>query len=192
MTYDPRIHHRRSIRLKGYDYSRPGYYFFTTCILDRRCILGDVADAEMRCNELGDAVWAIWRELPLHYPHVCLDAFVVMPNHVHGIIQLVGIPMPPGKRRHAFPEIVRSFKSFASRDINRLLGTPGDNHWQRDYWEHVVRTQGELERIRRYIQNNPRRWEFDRFHGTRPVHTDRTGGIRTIRTNVRTDRTGGL
>lgn len=163
MAYNPRIHHRRSIRLKGYDYRKPGGYFFTTCILDRRCILGEVVDAEMRCNALGDGVWEIWRGLPLHYPHVQLDSFVVMPNHAHGIIVLTDAPMPPGKKRHPFTEVMRSFKSFSSRAINVVLGTPGVSHWQPNYFEHVIRNQREFDRIRRYIENNPRRWWFDRF-----------------------------
>jgi len=134
MAYNPRIHHRRSIRLRGYDYRRPGFYFFTTCIKHMRCILGEVVDGEMHCNPLGEQVWEIWRGLPDHYAHVRLDSFVVMPNHAHGIVELLDIPMPPGKRRHPFSEVVRSFKSFSASRINEQLMTPGQNRWHRNYW----------------------------------------------------------
>ena len=87
--YDPKRHHRRSIRLKGYDYTQPGAYFVTTCTHNREPLFGRVVDGEMVLNALGEIVWACWREIPIHFPHVELDAFVVMPNHVHGIIWIV-------------------------------------------------------------------------------------------------------
>lgn len=89
MPYDPYRHHRRSIRLKGYDYTRSGAYFITSCVKDRMCLFGSVRDGRMRLNVLGEIVWDVWNGLPRHYPHVRLDAFIVMPNHIHGIIRLV-------------------------------------------------------------------------------------------------------
>ncbi|HPN32919.1 MAG TPA: hypothetical protein PK843_00255 [bacterium] len=90
MTYDPNKHHRRSIRLKGYDYSQAGAYFVTICTQNRQCLFGDVTDGEMRLNAAGQMVQSVWDELPLFYPGVDIDEFVVLPNHVHGIVILVG------------------------------------------------------------------------------------------------------
>ncbi|MEK7442621.1 MAG: transposase, partial [Chloroflexota bacterium] len=89
MKFDPLRHHRHSIRLKGYDYSRAGAYFVTMCAWHREMIFGEVVEGEMRLSEAGQMVCDVWEGLPTHYAHVELDAFVVMPNHVHGIIVLV-------------------------------------------------------------------------------------------------------
>ena len=181
MPYDPRKHHRRSIRLPGYDYAQPGAYFVTICTHRRACLFGRVVDGEMRLNDAGRIVQASWDDLPNHYPHVQLDAFVVMPNHVHGIIILTddvvaigaGLrpapirPAPitqPTTKRHPLSEIVRAFKSFSSRRINQLRGTPGTRTWQRNYYEHIVRNEGDLHRIRAYIANNPAKWFNDRHY----------------------------
>ncbi|MCP9469504.1 MAG: hypothetical protein NNA31_05825 [Nitrospira sp.] len=92
MKYDPEKHHRRSIRLKGYDYSQDGAYFVTICTHNRVCLFGEVVDGELRLNELGEIVAWTWRDLPNHVPNVELDAFVVMPNHVHGIVVIPAAP----------------------------------------------------------------------------------------------------
>ena len=94
MTYDPERHHRRSIRLRGYDYSQAGAYFVTACVQSRECLFGAVADGELRLNRYGEIVMRCWDELPAHYPTVELDAFVVMPNHIHGILVLTGALAP--------------------------------------------------------------------------------------------------
>ena len=177
MRFDPERHHRRSIRLKGYDYSQPGTYFITICAHDRACLFGEVVDGEMRLNEYGHIVRRCWEEIPLHFPHAELDTFVVMPNHVHGIVILTvgarhdvgarhAVPLPhteqfgkpvPG----SIPTIVRSFKSATTRHINALRGTPGAPVWQRNYYEHIVRNEESLNRIREYILTNPIRWAMD-------------------------------
>ncbi|MDP2896968.1 MAG: hypothetical protein Q8Q12_10495 [bacterium] len=90
MAYDPERHHRRSIRLRGYDYSAEGAYFVTICTQDRACLFGEVVDGEMRLHSAGTMVQGAWDELPSFYPGIVVDAFVVMPNHIHGIIALVG------------------------------------------------------------------------------------------------------
>ena len=161
MPYDPRKHHRRSIRLPGYDYAQPGAYFVTICTHGRACLFGRVVDGEMRLNDAGRIVQASWDDLPNHYPHVQLDAFVTMPNHVHGIIILMD---EPTTKRHPLSEIVRAFKSFSSRRINQLRGTPGTRTWQRNYYEHIIRNEGDLRRIRAYIANNPAKWFKDRHY----------------------------
>ena len=90
MKYDPSRHHRRSIRLKGYDYSQAGAYFITLCAQDRECLFGEVVDGEMRLNDAGRMIESVWNEIPLFYPGVDIDEFAVMPNHVHGIVILAG------------------------------------------------------------------------------------------------------
>ena len=89
MKCNPDVHHRRSIRLKGYDYSQPGAYFITICTYRRACLLGDVIEGDMHLNPLGNMAWQCWQAIPDHFPHAVLDAFVVMPNHVHGIVWIV-------------------------------------------------------------------------------------------------------
>jgi REP element-mobilizing transposase RayT len=160
---------RRSIRLKGFDYGTPGAYFVTICAHNRACVFGEVVDDVVRLNDPGNIVAASWADLPTHYPHVRLDAFVVMPNHVHGILLLtegggVGAgfkPAPTRTNRHPLSEVVRGFKSFSARRVNGIRNTPGAPVWQRNYYENIIRSQSSLDRIRRYIIGNPAEWSFD-------------------------------
>ncbi len=191
MPYNPEKHHRRSIRLKGYDYTQPGAYFITVCTYMRECLFGEVVDGQMRLNAWGQIVEQCWREIPIHFPHVALDAFVVMPNHIHGIIVIGDVgathasplhqtsasplqptspsPLPPshpvhptGPSQGSVGAIVGSFKSVTTRRINALRGTPGAPVWQRNYYEHIIRNEPSLQRIREYIAMNPLRWHLDR------------------------------
>lgn len=169
-------HTRRSIRLKGHDYSQPGAYFVTVCTQDRACLFGEVTDGEMRLNPAGQLVESGWCAIPDHFPLARLDSFVVMPNHVHGIIVLSNVrathaspprhPVLPGRprgpQRHSIGAIVGSFKSAVTKNINASRGTPGAPVWQRNYYEHVVRDEGSLNRIRQYILDNPAQWAMDR------------------------------
>jgi len=180
-----RRHHRASIRLRGYDYAAPGAYFVTIVTHGRSTWFGEVADGAVGLNPIGQITQEVWEGLPNHYEHVQVDAFVVMPNHVHGIIVLtadVGAGLkpapttglgrtPPGlgpartgdtPRRHGLPEIVRAFKTFSARHINALRHTPGQPVWQRNYYEHIIRDEDALNRIRQYIAENPLRWAHDR------------------------------
>lgn len=186
MTHQ-RTRNRRSIRLKGYDYTQPGAYFVTICTYQRIHLFGEVVDGEMRLNAFGEIVRQAWFDLPNHYGHVELDAFVVMPNHIHGIIILTAdtvgaglkpaptptptvgaglrpAPTPAPTKRHPLSEIVRALKTFSARRINALRGTTGTPVWQRNYWEHVIRTERALDAIRRYIIHNPARWHLDRYN----------------------------
>lgn len=156
MPYDPNKHHRRSIRLPGYDYTSAGAYFVTICTQSRQPLFGDVQAGEMRLSAAGRIVWQCWSDLPDHYAYVSLDAFIAMPDHVHGIVVL-----NEGDRtlfRHGLPEIVRALKTFSARRINHVRGTSGNSVWQRNYYEHIVRDEQELGRIREYIDDNPVRW----------------------------------
>jgi len=168
-TSKPTRQNRRSIRLRGYDYSQAGAYFVTVCAQDRLCLFGGIADGEMRLNDAGRTVQTVWDALPDHYPQVEMDVCVIMPNHVHGIIILaVGAGFKPAPTkpapamRHGLPEIVRAFKTFSARRINEMRGMPGGKIWQRNYYEHIIRNDDELNRIREYIANNPAQWEMDR------------------------------
>jgi REP-associated tyrosine transposase len=174
MRSDPAKHHRHSIRLKGYDYACAGAYFVTICTQNRECLLGEITNGVMASNSFGAIVQACWDDLPNHYPNMELDAFVIMPNHVHGIVKLTDVvgaglvgaglrpaPTENAAKRHGLPEIVRAFKSFSARRINELREMSGTVVWQRNYYEHVIRNDDELNRARRYILDNPARWTID-------------------------------
>jgi len=156
-------HRRKAIRLPGYDYSQAGEYFVTICTKDREHIFGKIEAGRMLVNGFGEIVASCWMDLPNHYPYVQTDEFVVMPNHVHGIIVITERnPVKEGSepsptRRHPLSEIVRSFKTFSAKRINECRGTPGLSVWQRNYYEHIIRDERSLERIREYIVSNPER-----------------------------------
>ncbi len=181
MCYYPEIHHRRSIHLKEYDYSLPGVYFITICTKNKECLLGEIIDREMKLNDIGKLVQNYWVEIPNHFSNVMLDKFVVMPNHVHGIIiigdvgaTLAVAPSPAitqNQRAGASPaptslgQIVGAYKSLC---VNHWLKYIKQNKidgigkfWQRNYYEHIIRNENELNRIRHYIINNPMNWESD-------------------------------
>jgi REP element-mobilizing transposase RayT len=176
--YHPRKHNRQSIRLKGYDYSKPGYYFVTICVADRYCLFGEILDEEMHLNEYGKIAKAEWLRTENLRDNVCLDEFVVMPNHVHGIIKIIdknssrGVspyaPAAAKKSKNKFRSpsnnlgaMVRGYKSTVTKQINKLNNQPGDKVWQRNYYDHIIRNRHELNRIRKYIQDNPKNWEND-------------------------------
>jgi REP element-mobilizing transposase RayT len=142
------------LRLPHHDYASPGAYFVTVCTHERRCLFGDIRDDAMHPNEMGQTIEACWRDLPHHYVNVALDTFVVMPNHVHGIVT---IKTPrESVSSHGLMQIVRSFKAFSARRIGVVP------LWQRGYYEHVIRSDESLAKIREYIASNPIRWALDR------------------------------
>ncbi|MBF8296081.1 MAG: transposase [Bacteroidetes bacterium] len=160
---------RKRLRLKEYDYSQPGAYFVTICTKDREERFGEIVDGEMRANNSAAVVWSCWNDLPNHYPNVELDAFVIMPNHVHGIImvldeQIVGATpaSPLQRKRHRLGDIVGSFKSAVTKRANEIRGTAGSPLWQRGYYDHIIRDDRSLTRIREYIAHNPQRWASDK------------------------------
>ena len=183
MSWEP-DRRRRSIRLKGYDYTRPGAYFVTLCAHERACLFGAIVDGAMRLNGYGEVVREEWLRTAALHSHVELDAFVVMPNHMHGIIIITGdtvgarciVPLPPPQTESfgkpvpgSIPTLIRLFKAAATRRINHLRGTPGAPVWQRNYYEHIVRSEDGLRRIREYISTNPIRWDDDPENPARRV-----------------------
>jgi putative transposase len=155
--FNPDIHHRRSIRLKHYDYSGAGAYFITVCAHNRECLFGEILNTEMHLTEYGHAIRECWEWLGNQYNTIDLDAFVIMPNHVHGIIIMRdpdGKPKPLGR-------IVGALKTVSAKKVNGMRDTPGSPLWQRNYYEHVIRTEDDLNRIREYITFNPARWAED-------------------------------
>lgn len=169
--FDPKIHHRRSIRLKGYDYTSAGAYFVTVVTYQRDRLFGDITNEEMRLSGLGKVADECWRSIPEHFPSVELGAHIVMPNHVHGIIVIhddgsgagdrgKGAAMlRPNVKPGSLGAIVRSYKSAVSYRANKELNMTAI--WQRNYYEHIIRNEKELDNIWRYIESNPARWEED-------------------------------
>lgn len=185
---------RRMLRLPGYDYTLPGAYFVTLVTLGRNNLFGEVNREEVQLTIVGEITRACWKAVPCHFSRAGLDEFVIMPNHLHGILWIfddenrdkpcVGarhaVPLQQtamdltnggralslerfGKPRSgSIPTILRSFKSAVTRQINEMLGTPGAPVWQRGYYEHVVRDEADLARIRAYITDNPAQWALDR------------------------------
>jgi REP element-mobilizing transposase RayT len=151
---------RPSLRLKGYDYSLPGYYFFTFCVKRRKKILGHIIEGTMYLNVYGQIVKFTWFDLVNHVSGISLDAFVVMPDHVHGIVVILDVdnePTATSKSSHKpLPEIIRQLKTFSAIRINKARKTAGQRVWQRNYYERIIRNNDELNRIRAYIINNPR------------------------------------
>jgi REP element-mobilizing transposase RayT len=185
MPHDPQKHHRRSLRLPGVAYASPGAYFVTICAFQRHCLFGQVVDGVVNLNRFGRLVETEWLRSPDIRREIELDAFVVMPNHLHGIVWIVGTdqtaagargpsPLPTsnissgqpvrGPSPKSLGAFVAGFKSTVTKQINQLRVTPGQPVWQRNYWERVVRDERALHAIRRYIQNNPIRWVEDDLH----------------------------
>ncbi|MBI5876675.1 MAG: transposase [Chloroflexi bacterium] len=179
------MHHRRSIRLRGYDYTQPGAYFMTIVTRGREHLFGAIVDGEMRLNEAGQLVADCWSRIPRHFPFAAVDSFIVMPNHLHGIIIINGDgrgeasterswtisgasvdasplqPRPHGTAPGSLAAIVQNVKSVSTRRINATRQADGSPIWQRNYYEHIIRSNTSLNRIREYIVDNPARWDTD-------------------------------
>lgn len=167
MKFDPQKHHRRSIRLKGYDYSLAGAYFVTIVAWRREMLFGDVVDGTAVLNELGEIVRDEWERTAIVRPNVELGEYVVMPNHFHGILvfvdDFVGATrrVAPTLRPNSLGAVVGQFKSIVTKRINRLQNVAGRPVWQRNYYERTIRNNREMDRIHRYIQSNPSMWAED-------------------------------
>jgi putative transposase len=208
MKYDPKQHHRRSIRLRGYDYSLPGAYFITICIHHKQCLLGEIVEGQMHRNTYGEIVQEEWFRSATIRKEIQLDAWMVMPNHVHGIVKITPVGAhghaphddspqpfvtpgvgahghvtqygaPPQRRQRSLATFVGGFKSAVKVRINYMRGTPGLPVWQSNYYEHVVRDEDELDKIREYILTNPVRWRDDRENPEHEIGA-RDIGVRNV------------
>ena len=207
MPPESNLPRRRAMRLPGYDYTQPGAYFVTICVQHRKCLFGTVTDRKLQLNEIGQIIIDCWNHIPQHFPSVELYEYVVMPNHMHGIIAW-GIPKPedphppkiaearsPRLSQIATPfentknvgarsprplknnlnrinetpsfslgKIIAYFKYQSTKRINQRYNTPGMRLWQKNYYDHIVRDDPDLQRLREYIQINPMKWELDQLH----------------------------
>ncbi len=164
-------HHRRSIRLKEYNYCQPGAYFVTVCTHNQECVFGDVIDGNMHLNECGQVVGKEWLKTFDIRKNLLLDKYIVMPNHFHGIIVITAgrgtLQRAPTLEQfgkpvsNSLPTIIRLLKSTTTKQINEWRKTPGMYLWQRNYYEHIIRNEDELNRVREYVANNSLQWQFD-------------------------------
>jgi REP element-mobilizing transposase RayT len=174
MNFNPDLHHRRSIRLEDYDYTRAGAYFVTICTFERECLFGEVVEGVMGLNRSGEIVRDEWLMTDELRNYVVLDEFMVMPNHFHAVLMIderrgtacraptvesFGCPVAG-----SLPTVIRSFKSAATKRINILRDNSGGPVWQRNYYDRVIRDERELDSIRQYITDNPVKWEEDENH----------------------------
>jgi putative transposase len=186
MVFDPAKHHRRSIRLQGYDYSQKGMYYITICTTHRVCLFGHVKERKMWLNEAGQMVHTVWNDMSMHYLEIEIDAFVVMPNHVHAIIILVGGAascnqsgqpqgVAPTTTTLSLADVVHRYKTLTTKlytdgvKKNGWLPFAG-KLWQRNYYENIIRNEESLNLIREYINNNPMQWRLDRDNPKRGTH----------------------
>ena len=207
------IRHRKSLRLQGYDYAQTGLYFVTVCTENRRCLFGEIIvgagskPAQMVVNENGEIVKNTWFDLVNHVDDIVLHEFVVMPNHVHGIIEIdrhrngtvvdraglepaptrengferaglepaptrgnefVGAGSKPAstEKRQPLSEIVRQFKTFSAKRINQLRNSSGAKVWQRNYYEHVIRSEESYLKIAEYVRHNAATWLTDKYYSS--------------------------
>ncbi len=227
MPYDSFKHHRRSIRLKGYDYSQPGAYFVTMVTHGRMHLFGEIVDGVMRLNDFGEIAQAEWLKTPSIRPEIALDEFQIMPNHFHAIVMIMDYGNPIGAHGNA-PEsidgasvgahgnapcsthgnaprpahgnapdpahsnlpsapsviggdsirahcraplhrlsrslatLIGGYKTIVTIRVNEIRRAPGAKLWLRNYHDHIIRNEDELSRIRKYIRNNPLRWDNDK------------------------------
>lgn len=149
---------RRAIRLKGYDYRANGAYFITICTVNREPVLGSVFDGEIHHSPTGEIVQDAWLWLEQQYLYVILDAFVIMPNHLHGILVLAPTgevaPKPLGG-------LIGAFKTVSTKQFNQRQGLDAGKLWQPYFHDHIIRNEADLDRVRKYIADNPARWKED-------------------------------
>jgi len=167
MKFDPQKHHRRSIRLKGFDYSSAGTYFVTIVAWRREMLFGEIVDGINLLNDCGKIVAEKWEWLETQYSYVELGAWIVMPNHFHGILVIHedgrgGSRSAPTPIKHKpLGGLIGAFKTVSTKYINLLRNTEGQLVWQRNYFEHIIRTEREWDNIHRYIESNPSMWTED-------------------------------
>lgn len=199
MTYNPDIHKRQSIRLKGYDYSQSGLYFITICCYQRECLFGNIINSQIILNNFGQLIKEEWLKSAEIRKEIEFDDFVIMPNHFHGIViinqeinsdfmkndvdfqdnnvgangrsplQQIQSSRPKiSMKPKSISSLIAGFKSATTKKINIIRNTPQNPVWQRNYYDHIIRNDESLAKIREYVQNNPLSWENDQLHPNNP------------------------
>lgn len=174
---------RKALRLKDYDYSKPGFYFVTICSYMQFSLFGEINNDILGLNENGLIIDCFWNKIPNKFPNIQLDEYVIMPNHIHGIIQIispVGADMEvrpyhdgpkgcdnPTDYVSSIPEIIQWYKSITTKEYEKYIhalapGFPQVKLWQRNYYERIIRDENELNNVRAYIINNPMNWNTDK------------------------------
>ncbi|MGL5939434.1 MAG: transposase [Waterburya sp.] len=182
MKYNPQYHHRRSIRLPEYDYSQSGIYFVTICTYHKQCLFGDIENGKMYLNQIGKIVREEWLKSAQIRREIELDEWVIMPNHLHGIVVIVendvvsskdrdldkGASLAPlqgnmfrQRKPRSLSSFVGGFKSAVTRRIKGFCTQSSPLIWQRNYYESIVRDEEKLNQIREYISDNPQKWAED-------------------------------
>ncbi|MCX6639105.1 MAG: transposase [bacterium] len=171
MKYDPQYHHRRTIRLPRYDYSSNGIYFITLCVEGGVCLFGEIVDEKMLMNENGKIIDEEWLKSAKMRKTINLDSYIIMPNHFHAILRLIDEEIeskqqgarsaPLHRAPRSLGSFIAGFKSASTRRLNELTDTCSEIVWQRNYYEHIIRSPSELQRIRTYIDDNPANWDKD-------------------------------
>jgi REP element-mobilizing transposase RayT len=188
--FNPGIHHRRSIRYQGYDYSHIGEYFLTLCCYDHHCLFGFVTNGKMVLNKFGMIAQEEWYKSAEIRQEIRLHEFVVMPNHIHGIVEIIGCrgdrpvaqnnvindrmidnkekgdrPVAPtGPQSGSVGAMIAGYKSSVTSKINQLRNSQGKPIWQRNFYDNIIRNEESLQSIRDYIRNNPAKWSSDKFY----------------------------
>lgn len=164
-----------SARLEGYDYSTPGYYFVTICTKNRICHFGEIENGQMQATEIGRMATVFWQQIPEHFPHVILEEFIIMPNHVHGILQIRAdtvetqnfASLPQNTRNQFGPQsrnlssVIRGYKMAVTKRA-KMQNT--EFSWQPRFHDHIIRDDDSLQRIRTYIRTNPKNWQKDDYY----------------------------
>lgn len=189
MKYDLSKHHRRTIRLKGHDYSADGMYFITICTYQRNCLFGEIVNGIMNQNEYGQIVAEEWLKSADIRQEIGFGEWVIMPNHIHGIVIIDRVERTNSVGAHGHaplqdvsPQLtsphqgvalrqpkslstfIAGFKMAVTKRINLSRNAPGTPVWQRNYYEHIIRNEAAFQTILRYIRNNPKTWESDQLH----------------------------
>jgi REP element-mobilizing transposase RayT len=173
MKYNPEIHKRKSIRLKGYDYSQNGAYFITICTEHRECLFGTIRNGKMVLNEIGTIARNELEKTSTIRKYMTIDCFIVMPNHVHAIV-IIDNPVgaycnTPLRGKFKSPSnnlgaMIRGYKSTVTKKINQFRQTYKKPIWQRNYYEHIIRNEESFQKISDYIIANPQSWGNDKLY----------------------------
>ena len=169
---------RNTNRIPQHNYAEPGYYFITICTENRRQLFGTIENDKIILNDIGNMVDVWWQKIFERYQNILIDEYIIMPNHIHGIINNVGAGFPRpksfygdndinnkinghGNRAPTIGNIIAYFKYQSTKQINKIQNNPGIKVWQRNFYDHIIRNDKSLNKIREYIINNPATWNND-------------------------------